>query len=138
MAFLPWRPWSIEDTFDQLMPNLKEEDLSEITIIIPARNEAYVIQNTMIGLTQQGHLSSIIIVDDQSTDDTLNIVKFYFFFRMLYPFRLSNKLTSTIAAGPGGCILVKTQALKNVGAFESLRNALIDDCTLAKKIKQAA
>ncbi|MDT8363925.1 MAG: glycosyltransferase [Nitrosomonas sp.] len=42
-----------------------------------------------------------------------------------------------MAAAAGGCILVETEALKSVNAFESIHDALIDDCTLAARIKQA-
>jgi len=62
---------------------------------------------------------------------------FIFFFKLLYPFGLSNKERTRVAAAAGGCILVRTQALRRVGAFSSLHDALIDDCALAAKIKRA-
>ena len=62
---------------------------------------------------------------------------FIFFFKLLYPFSLANKPNSSVAAAAGGCIFVKTEALHYTGAFASLHDALIDDCTLAKRIKQA-
>jgi hypothetical protein len=35
----------------------------------------------------------------------------------------------------GGCILVRRAALDRIGGFAALRGAIIDDCTLAQKIK---
>ena len=62
---------------------------------------------------------------------------FIFFFKLLYPFSLANKPSSYVAAASGGCILVKTKALQSIGAFSSIHDALIDDCTLAARVKQA-
>ena len=61
---------------------------------------------------------------------------FVFFFKLLYPFHLSNLPNSRIAAAAGGCMLLETKILKELGGFKSIRNTLIDDCSLAKKIKQ--
>ena len=60
---------------------------------------------------------------------------FIYFFRLLYPFSLSNKKGFPVAAAAGGFILTEKDLLKRVGAFSSLKDALIDDCTLAKKVK---
>jgi len=62
---------------------------------------------------------------------------FIYFFKMLYPFALANKPESHMAAAAGGCILIETQALRDIGGMASIKGAVIDDCTLAKKIKQA-
>jgi hypothetical protein len=50
---------------------------------------------------------------------------------------LSNSRSRHIAAAAGGCVLVDTQVLRQVGAFASLRDALIDDCALARQVKNA-
>ena len=60
---------------------------------------------------------------------------FIFFFKLLYPFRLSNSASRHVAAAAGGCILVRRKMLKEAGAFASLRKCLIDDCALARRIK---
>ena len=62
---------------------------------------------------------------------------FVYFFRLLYPFRRANDATSAVAAAAGGCILVRRAALEQAGAFGSLRDAVIDDCTLARRVKDA-
>lgn len=63
------------------------------------------------------------------------IPAFVFFFQMLYPFPWVNKPTSTTAAAAGGCMLVRSDALKGAGGIDAIRNALIDDCSLAKLLK---
>lgn len=60
---------------------------------------------------------------------------FVYFFRMIYPFRRANDATSGEAAAAGGCLLVRRAALERAGAFGSLHDAIIDDCTLARKVK---
>ena len=60
---------------------------------------------------------------------------FVYFFKMLYPFRLSNSGFTGVAAAAGGCILLETRLIKEIGGFEAIRNELIDDCSLAKHVK---
>jgi hopene-associated glycosyltransferase HpnB len=62
---------------------------------------------------------------------------FVYFFGLLYPFRLSNSARSRIAAASGGCILVERRALDAIGGFGAISHALIDDCTLAQRVKAA-
>jgi hopene-associated glycosyltransferase HpnB len=62
---------------------------------------------------------------------------FVYFFRLLYPFRLSNGHSRRVAAAAGGCILLRTDALAGIGGFAALRGALIDDCALARLFKRA-
>ncbi|MEK6805185.1 MAG: glycosyltransferase [Pseudomonadota bacterium] len=214
----PWRPWSMRERIEAADT---DADLSEVTVLIPARNEAEVITQTLASLQQQGPGLKIIVVDDQSTDDTAKLARafpnvevlagkplpedwagklwaleqgrgqvrtpltllldadialkpgmlaallaqrrssganfvslmadlrrdsfwdrlllpaFVYFFKLLYPFALSNSRFPHVAAAAGGCILVETAALKKTGAFASLRGALIDDCTLARQVKGA-
>ena len=220
ILLLPWRPWSTREVLDASSPSA-EEDLSDITVLIPARNEAETIKATLPALTAQGRGLNIILIDDQSSDGTgqvarkamdenLLIIKgeslpsgwtgklwaleqgrshirtpftllldadieplpgiigelkramqerdvqlislmaelrmetfwerllmpaFIYFFKLLYPFRLSNTGTSRVAAAAGGCILLETRLLHEIGGFDSLRGELIDDCALARRIK---
>lgn len=218
LLLAPWRPWS---TRERLEPSGRstDVDLSGITVLIPARNEAEVIAATLSSLQGQGHGLRIVVVDDQSDDGTAQIARgfsnvevlsgqplpsgwagklwaleqglgpvttpmtllldadialepgllaalvahkrqrgahfvslmadlrrtsnwdrlllpaFVYFFKLIYPFQLSNSSFRHVAAAAGGCILVDTAALKSVGAFGCLRDALIDDCTLARRVK---
>lgn len=62
------------------------------------------------------------------------IPAFVYFFEMLYPFAWVNRENSTTAAAAGGCILVRSDALKGIGGFRSISDALIDDCALARRL----
>jgi hopene-associated glycosyltransferase HpnB len=60
---------------------------------------------------------------------------FIFFFQMLYPFPWVNRADRATAAAAGGCMLVRPQALRDVGGIAAIRGALIDDCALAATLK---
>jgi hopene-associated glycosyltransferase HpnB len=64
-----------------------------------------------------------------------HVPAFIYFFQMLFPFALVNRSSSGVAAAAGGCILVRTDALDRAGGIAGIRNALIDDCSLAAKLK---
>lgn len=72
----------------------------------------------------------------QSFWEKLLIPAFVFFFQKLYPFPWVNNPQNPMAAAAGGCILIRRAALERIGGIQSLRQALIDDCTLAKLAKQ--
>jgi hopene-associated glycosyltransferase HpnB len=60
---------------------------------------------------------------------------FVYFFQMLYPFAWVNDPSRKIAAAAGGCMLVKADALAKAGGIAAIRDALIDDCSLARVMK---
>jgi hopene-associated glycosyltransferase HpnB len=220
-ALLPWRPWFNRDVLDATAETEGDEALEEITVLIPARNEATVIQQTLQSLIAQGMGLKIILIDDSSEDATVEkarqaantnffiiqsqplptswggklwaleqgrqligtpytllldadveldrgVVKalrkkmrqeaisfislmaapsmsgswekllmpaFVYFFAILYPLRLVNSQRAKTAAAAGGCILMESRLLEQVGGFESIKSAVIDDCTLARRIK---
>lgn len=65
----------------------------------------------------------------------LLIPAFVFFFQKLYPFRWVNRPDFPLGAAAGGCILIRRAALRTIGDLHGIRDALIDDCTLAARIK---
>lgn len=234
IILLPWKPWSTREIFEEMVgkPTHKtgiQTGLQEITVIIPARNEASIIQNTLKALknqlpnSEQAPLSfHVIVVDDCSEDDTadqarkfsglnLSVIEgkplpdgwagklwaleqgvryantpyilfldadiylepgviegllqiaqshsralvsvmaelpvhtfwerlliplFVYFFKMLYPFPLANSSDRRFASAAGGCMLIERQALNAIGGLESIRGAIIDDCTLARRLKK--
>lgn len=216
----PWRAWSVREQLEPATDIEIEPLFSDVTVLIPARNEAQFIDQTLRNLQAQGKGLRIIVIDDQSEDHTailarrsgaevisgttppkdwsgklwalnqglqqvrtrytllldadinlspgilkallnkaqqeslslvslmaelpvqrfserLLVPAFIFFFKLLYPFRLSNNPASRVAAAAGGCILVETSVLKSTNAFASIHSALIDDCMLATRVKQA-
>ncbi|WP_044561846.1 glycosyltransferase [Azospirillum sp. B4] len=71
----------------------------------------------------------------QSWAEKLFIPAFIYFFQMLYPFGRVNDSGSTVAAAAGGCMLVERRALARAGGIDSIRDALIDDCALGRRLK---
>jgi hopene-associated glycosyltransferase HpnB len=68
--------------------------------------------------------------------EKLLLPAFIFFFRLLYPFQLANDPKQRrVAAAAGGCILLETKLIDEIGGFAALRSALIDDCTFARRVK---
>jgi hopene-associated glycosyltransferase HpnB len=70
-----------------------------------------------------------------SLAERTHVPAFIYFFQMLFPFSWVSQPGSTTAAAAGGCMLVRADALAGVGGIASIRNALIDDCSLAAKMK---
>jgi hopene-associated glycosyltransferase HpnB len=71
----------------------------------------------------------------QSGWEKLLIPAFIFFFQKLYPFDAVNDSKSRVAAAAGGCMLVKADALTQAGGIETIRDSVIDDCALARRMK---
>ena len=71
----------------------------------------------------------------QSFWEQLLIPAFVFFFQKLYPFSWVNNPKKANAAAAGGCILIHSEALNRIGGLQIIRQALIDDCSLAKAVK---
>src|SRR5262245_10240051 len=71
----------------------------------------------------------------KSLAERAHVPAFIYFFQMLYPFAWVNRPGADTAAAAGGCMLVRADALASVGGIASIRNALIDDCSLAEKLK---
>lgn len=224
---VPWRPWSTRERLEAPQGDGPIANSLSVVVLIPARNESREIGRTVLALRDAGAGVRIIIIDDQSTDDTaarargilppdrltvlpgqplptgwsgklwaleqgwqaaaataetcillldadielaphmitalaqkleaerLDLVSvmaklrmetfwekllapaFVYFFKLLYPFALSNDPGSHVSAAAGGCILMRSQSLKEIGGFASIRGALIDDCTLAHRIKES-
>ena len=223
---LPWQPWRVRERLEpETSADASDADLSHLTVLIPARDEAAVIGETLAALGSQGRGLRVVLVDDRSSDDTARIARravpdsltldicrgaplaegwigklwaleqgrkrvetpltllldadialrpgmirallakkdesgaalvsvmaalrmrggweklllpaFIFFFRLLYPFHLANGPGRWIAAAAGGCVLVETSALARIGGFDAIRGALIDDCALARAVKDA-
>ena len=60
---------------------------------------------------------------------------FVYFFKMIYPFARVNERLEKQGGAAGGCMLVRRANLDKIDGFKSVRNNLIDDCTLAQALK---
>ncbi|MBV8100337.1 MAG: glycosyltransferase [Verrucomicrobia bacterium] len=222
ILLLPWKPWSTRERLDS-DGSPPDFDLSDVTVLIPARDEAESISRTLAGLERQGKHLAVIVIDDQSSDGTADLAKrsfrgnlqvllgkelpeswvgklwaleqgrqvattesillldadielapgtihalkskleaenldlvslmaelrmrtlwekilspaFIFFFKLLYPFAVGNDPISRLGVAAGGCVLIRTGKLKAIGGFSALKASIIDDCELAKRVKQS-
>lgn len=67
--------------------------------------------------------------------ERLLIPPFVFFFNLLYPMRRVNDAADPLAAAAGGCVLVRRDALERAGSFAAIRAEVIDDVSLARRVK---
>jgi hopene-associated glycosyltransferase HpnB len=65
------------------------------------------------------------------------IPAFVFFFLKLYPPEWISDRRRRTAGAAGGSILVRPEALARAGGMEAIRGEVIDDCALARKVKQS-
>ncbi|HYZ87068.1 MAG TPA: glycosyltransferase [Bryobacteraceae bacterium] len=65
------------------------------------------------------------------------IPAFVYFFFMLYPPAWIADPRSTVAGAAGGCMLLRSKTLFEVGGVSSIRHELIDDCAMARAVKSA-
>ncbi|GBQ79783.1 glycosyltransferase [Gluconacetobacter johannae DSM 13595] len=82
-------------------------------------------------------VSEMVELNCQSVAEQMLVPAFVFFFALLYPFARVNDPRSRVAGAAGGSILIRRGALARIGGIESLRGALIDDCTLAVRVKRS-
>ncbi|MFF1462001.1 glycosyltransferase [Streptomyces sp. NPDC058330] len=71
-----------------------------------------------------------------STWERLVVPAFVYFFGQLYPFRWVNRARSRTAAAAGGCVLLRADAAERARIPESIRQAVIDDVTLAGAVQR--
>jgi len=94
---------------------------------------------SLVARAQGGKLdlvSMMVLLRCSSLAERALIPAFVFFFFMLYPPEWVSNPKRGTAAAAGGDILVSTEALARIGGIAAIRNELIDDCALARKIKQ--
>jgi len=64
------------------------------------------------------------------------IPAFVFFFFLLYPPAWIRSERRSTAGAAGGCLLIRRAMLERIGGIARIRGALIDDCALARAVKQ--
>lgn len=85
-----------------------------------------------------GLVSLMVRLKAETPWEKLLIPAFVFFFQKLYPFPWVNDPARRMAAAAGGCMLVRRSVLEAVGGMQPIRDAVIDDCALARAIKARA
>lgn len=85
---------------------------------------------------EQRDLTSLMVrLRCESWWERMIVPAFVFFFAKLYPFASVANPRSKVAGAAGGCMLARRSALARIGGFAAIRGELIDDCSLAAKIK---
>lgn len=92
-------------------------------LVAKAEGENLAMTSLMARLDAKGHWGALLIP------------AFIYFFQELYPFPRINDPSENTAGAAGGCMLVRSDALSAIGGVESIKSALIDDCALARRIK---
>jgi len=94
----------------------------------------------LVTIAQEGGydmVSFMVRLHCRSTAEQLLIPAFVFFFLLLYPPPSITDPRKKIAGAAGGCMLVRSEALQRAGGMESIRAQVIDDCALARVLKQS-
>ena len=82
-------------------------------------------------------VSFMVKLQCNSIAERLLIPPFVFFFFLLYPPAWIRDPRRTVAGAAGGCMLIRPGALRTAGGIAAIRNQIIDDCALAKAVKQS-
>ncbi|UYQ60714.1 glycosyltransferase [Streptomyces peucetius] len=69
--------------------------------------------------------------------ERLVVPAFVYFFSQLYPFRWINRGGSRTAAAAGGCVLLRADTAARARVPDSIRQAVIDDVSLARAVRRA-
>ena len=80
-------------------------------------------------------VSEMVKLNCTSLAERALVPAFVYFFQMLYPFARVNDPAARVAAAAGGTILIRRAALEQIGGIAAIKDALIDDVTLAKAVK---
>lgn len=81
-------------------------------------------------------VSEMVRLHCSSAAERALVPAFVYFFQMLYPFARVNDPASAVAAAAGGTVLIRRAALERIGGIASIKDALIDDVTLAAAVKR--
>ncbi|CCQ73407.1 glycosyltransferase [Magnetospira sp. QH-2] len=86
--------------------------------------------------TEKRDLVSLMVrLRCESFWEKLLVPAFVYFFQKLYPFPWVNNPGRAEAGAAGGCMLVRTEALAASGGIVAIRDRVIDDVALGKRLK---
>ena len=123
--------WALHQGFKEVSTNLV------LLVDADIKLEPRVLTSLVIKMREGGYdfISIMALLRANTLWEKLLIPAFIYFFKLLYPFALANNPNSRVAAAAGGLILTRTKCLREVGGFERIKGEIIDDCTLARVIK---
>lgn len=108
--------------------------LTDADIVHPPENLASLVARAASGYDL---VSLMVKLRCDSLAERALIPAFVFFFFMLYPPNWIRNPRRATAGAAGGCLLIRRETLDSIGGIERIRGALIDDCALARAVKQA-
>ncbi len=73
LLLAPWRPWWTAERLEADPDAVVSGTAAEVTVLMPARDEAAVIGRSLAALARQGAGLAVIVIDDGSSDDTAGI-----------------------------------------------------------------
>jgi hopene-associated glycosyltransferase HpnB len=82
-------------------------------------------------------VSHMVKLSTATCAERLLIPAFVFFFFKLYPPAWIAEPQRKLAAAAGGCILIRPEALARAGGLQAIRSQIIDDCALARVVKNS-
>ena len=82
-------------------------------------------------------VSHMVKLSTATAAERLLVPAFVFFFFKLYPPAWIADPKRKLAAAAGGCLLIRPQALARAGGLERIRSQIIDDCALARVVKNS-
>ena len=81
--------------------------------------------------------SLMVLLQARTFPERALIPAFLYFFLKLYPPRWIADANERTAGAAGGCILLRRTALERIGGLAAIRGEVIDDCALAREVKNS-
>jgi hopene-associated glycosyltransferase HpnB len=103
------------------------------------RHEPWVLERLLATAARDGRdlVSVMARLRCATLVEKLLIPAFTYFFATLYSFQATRDDRRWTAGAAGGCILVRAPLLGRIGGMAAIRDAVIDDCALARASKDA-
>jgi glycosyltransferase involved in cell wall biosynthesis len=95
---------------------------------------------TLVAIAQSGRydlVSFMVKLYCRTLAERALIPAFVFFFLKLYPPAWIANPRRSMAGAAGGSILIRPEALARAGGIEAIRGEVIDDCALARRVKES-
>jgi hopene-associated glycosyltransferase HpnB len=79
----------------------------------------------------------MVLLQVKTLPERLLIPAFLYFFLMLYPPQWIAEQNPKTAGAAGGCMLLRREALEQIGGIGAIRTEVIDDCAMARAVKRS-